>query len=299
MPIGVRGNSMAADNRAKQNIKDRIAMRNIDRSAKRDAVNKHYADVACSVKNITQESNQTCISSSCSDARRLYPEQVIDGVPQAALLASRGCGNPFDRTCLKEGDKVLDLGCGGGIDVLLAAQKVGENGHVTGIDMTDEMLQIARENQAITNITNVDFVKGYLEDLPFEDNSFDCVISNCVINLCEDKGKALSEALRVLKPLGCFVVADIAFDSAYYQAQNVDSVAAILGCTSGVLDIQQYSSILNQLGFLSSNIEIYRRYPYETLLKKAQQKGMQQDLAAYSPQYIDNAFCGVYVTAYK
>ena len=293
---------MAIGTSGKQSIKDRIATRNAARNAKRDAVNQHYAEVANNVRAITQDENQSCSSASscsCKDARRLYPEQVIDGVPQATLLASRGCGNPFDRTCLKEGDTVLDLGCGGGIDVLLAAQKVGESGHVTGVDMTEEMLQIARENQALTNITNVDFVQGYLEHLPFDDNSFDCVISNCVINLCEDKSKVLAEALRVLKPLGCFVVADIAFDSAYYQAQSVDSAAAILGCTSGVLDIQQYRGILNQLGFLSSNIEIYRRYPYETLQEKAQQKGLQQDLAAYSPQYIDNAFCGVYVTAYK
>ncbi len=293
---------MAIGTSGKQSIKERIATRNAARNAKRDAVNQHYAEVANNVRAITQDENQSCSSASscsCKDARRLYPEQVIDGVPQAALLASRGCGNPFDRTCLKEGDTVLDLGCGGGIDVLLAAQKVGESGHVTGVDMTEEMLQIARENQALTNITNVDFVQGYLEHLPFDDNSFDCVISNCVINLCEDKSKVLAEALRVLKPLGCFVVADIAFDSAYYQAQSVDSAAAILGCTSGVLDIQQYRGILNQLGFLSSNIEIYRRYPYETLQEKAQQKGLQQDLAAYSPQYIDNAFCGVYVTAYK
>jgi arsenite methyltransferase len=293
---------MAIGTSGKQSIKERIATRNAAKNAKRNAVNQHYAEVANNVRIITQDENQSCSSASscsCKDARRLYPEQVIDGVPQAALLASRGCGNPFDRTCLKEGDTVLDLGCGGGIDVLLAAQKVGESGHVTGVDMTEEMLQIARENQALTNITNVDFVQGYLEHLPFDDNSFDCVISNCVINLCEDKSKVLAEALRVLKPLGCFVVADIAFDSAYYQAQSVDSAAAILGCTSGVLDIQQYRGILNQLGFLSSNIEIYRRYPYETLQEKAQQKGLQQDLAAYSPQYIDNAFCGVYVTAYK
>lgn len=263
----------------------------------RAEVNQHYAQVATNVQESVACGSTT--SCSCQDARRLYPEQIRNGVPEPALLASRGCGNPFDRTCLKEGDRVLDLGCGGGIDVLLAAQKVGATGHVTGLDMTEEMLQIARENQALTNITNVDFVQGYLEELPFEDNSFDSVISNCVINLCEDKSKVLSEALRVLKPLGCFVVADIAFDSAYYQAQNVTSAASILGCTSGVLDIATYSSILNSLGFLSSNIEIYKRYSYETLQEKAQKKGMQKELAAYNPQYIDNAFCGVYVTGYK
>lgn len=287
---------------ARQGIKDKLNSRtnqnSKSQSSKRDAVHKHYSQVACDVQN--SNANQAAASScSCKDARRLYPQQVVNGIPEPALLASRGCGNPFDRTCLKEGDLVLDLGCGGGIDVLLAAQKVGQSGHVTGLDMTEEMLQIARENQAMTNITNVDFVQGYLEDLPFEDDTFDSVISNCVINLCEDKSRALSEALRVLKPLGCFVIADIAFDSAYYQAQNVSSAAAILGCTSGVLDIEQYKAILNSLGFLNSNIEIYKRFSYEVLEQKAAQKNMQGFLEQYSKQYIDNAFCGVYVTGYK
>src|SRR6187549_203047 len=178
-----------------------------------------------------------CGTSSCCDSdpitSNLYDESQAAAIPAEALLASMGCGNPTALAELKAGEVVLDLGSGGGIDVLLSARRVGPTGKAYGLDMTDEMLALARENQAKSGLTNVEFLKGEIEHIPLPDNSVDVIISNCVINLSADKGRVIAEAFRVLKPRGRFAVSDIVVRGGAVPEAVRHSMELWVGCIAG------------------------------------------------------------------
>lgn len=189
----------------------------------------------------------------------LYDAGQVGQLPEAALQASLGCGNPTALAELKAGETVLDLGSGGGIDVLLSAKRVGPTGKAFGLDMTDEMLALAQENKRKSGLTNVHFLKGEMEDIPLPDNSVDVVISNCVINLSSDKDLVLKEAFRVLKPGGRFAVSDVVVRGEVPEAIR-SNVELWIGCIAGVLSDDEYLSKLAAAGFEHGDIEVTRVY---------------------------------------
>src|SRR5512135_901720 len=189
----------------------------------------------------------------------LYSDQETGQLPEAAVLASLGCGNPTALAELNAGETVLDLGSGGGIDVLLSARRVGPTGKAYGLDMTDEMLALARENQRKAGADNVEFLKGEIEHIPLPANSVDVIISNCVINLSGDKDRVLREAFRVLKPGGRFAVSDVVVRGAVPQAIR-RNMELWIGCVAGALSEDEYLAKLAAAGFEDAAIEITRTY---------------------------------------
>jgi arsenite methyltransferase len=188
-----------------------------------------------------------------------YAAQDVAVLPEEAVLASLGCGNPTALIELRAGETVLDLGSGGGIDVLLSAKRVGPSGFVYGLDMTDEMLALAQENKAKAGATNVAFLKGRIEEVPLPASAVDVVISNCVINLSADKGQVLREAFRVLRPGGRFAVSDVVADGPVPEALRRD-MEAWVGCLAGALDVETYQQLLAEAGFEDVSVTITRRY---------------------------------------
>ena len=194
----------------------------------------------------------------------LYSDTEAASIPEAALLASLGCGNPTALAQLKEGETVLDLGSGGGIDVLLSAKRVGPTGFAYGLDMTDEMLALAERNRNEAGVTNVAFLKGHIESIPLPDSSVDVIISNCVINLSADKDAVLREAFRVLRPGGRFAVSDVVVDGELPDAVRRD-MEAYVGCVAGALECGDYLRRLAEAGFVEASIEPTRRYTFADL----------------------------------
>ncbi len=207
------------------------------------------------------DSSSGCCSTSESDpiSGELYNGEEANQVPEEALLASLGCGNPTALARLNPGETVLDLGSGGGIDVLLSARRVGPSGFAYGLDMTDEMLALAEENRKKAGVENIKFLKGYIEEIPLPDNTVDVIISNCVINLAADKSLVLKEAFRVLKPGGRFAVSDVVVRGEAPQAV-MSSIEAWTGCIAGALPEQKYIALLQGEGFTDVGIEITRSY---------------------------------------
>lgn len=191
--------------------------------------------------------------------RDLYSSEEAASLPHAAAAASLGCGNPTALAELRDGDVVLDLGSGGGIDVLLSARRVAPNGFAFGLDMTDEMLELARSNQAESGLENVEFLEGHMEDIPLPDASVDVIISNCVINLATDKEAVLHEAFRVLRPGGRFAVSDVVVRGAI-DPRVRSSVEAWVGCVAGALEEDEYRTLLDRAGFTAIEIEPTRIY---------------------------------------
>lgn len=191
--------------------------------------------------------------------RDLYSVAETSGLPPAAVLASLGCGNPTALAELGEGETVLDLGSGGGIDVLLSARRVGPTGKAYGLDMTDEMLALARRNQAAAGVTNVEFLKGEIEAIPLPDASVDVIISNCVINLAADKATVLQEAFRVLRPGGRFAVSDVVTLGPVPAAVR-RSVELWMGCVAGALEVSEFERLLSDAGFVDVSLEATRVY---------------------------------------
>lgn len=189
----------------------------------------------------------------------LYDAVTTATLPEAAVLASLGCGNPTALVELHEGEVVLDLGSGGGIDVLLSARRVGPTGKAYGLDMTDEMLALARDNAARAGAENVEFLKGEIEDIPLPDDSVDVIISNCVINLSADKRRVLGEAFRVLKPGGRFAVSDVVVRGDVPDAIRRD-MELWIGCVAGALEERQFLDLLTGVGFEEASIEPTRIY---------------------------------------
>jgi SAM-dependent methyltransferase len=189
----------------------------------------------------------------------LYSAEESAVIPMDALAASLGCGNPTQLAQLHAGETVLDLGSGGGIDVLLSARRVGPEGFVYGLDMTDEMLQLAEKNRQIAGATNVEFLKGQIESIPLPENTVDVIISNCVINLAADKGQVLREAFRVLKPGGHFAVSDVVTQGALPDDLKRD-MEAWVGCVAGALEENEYRQLLADAGFGDVEVQVTRVY---------------------------------------
>ena len=226
-----------------------------------DAVREKYGEIARSVGKTGCCGPSSC---GCGDpiTSNLYSDAETAGLPSDAVAVSLGCGNPTALIDLQPGQTVLDLGSGGGIDVLLSAKRVGPAGKVYGLDMTDEMLALARENQRKAGATNVEFLQGTIEAIPLPDQSVDVIISNCVINLSADKRKVLSEAFRVLKPGGRFAVSDVVFRGEVPEAVR-RSVELWIGCVAGALQETEYRSLLAEVGFEEIEVEPTRIYRAE------------------------------------
>lgn len=227
--------------------------------------------------------------------QNLYNAAQTSGLPEEAVLASLGCGNPTALAQLNAGEVVLDLGSGGGIDVLLSARRVGPTGKAYGLDMTDEMLALARDNQRKSGLSNVEFLKGEIEHIPLPNNSVDVVISNCVINLSADKAQVLSEAFRVLKPGGRFAVSDVVTrgDVPVEMRQNM---LLWVGCIAGALDEKEYVARLQTAGFENVGIEPTRVYDIEDA--RVFLSGQGVDVDAMAPQ-VEGKFMGAFIRASK
>ena len=209
----------------------------------------------------------------------LYLSGEMDALPEAAVLASRGCGNPTALAELRAGETVLDLGSGGGIDVLLSARRVGPTGRAYGLDMTDEMLELARENARRAGAANVEFLKGHIEAIPLPDASVDVIISNCVINLSGDKGAVLREAFRVLKPGGRFAVSDVVVQGTL-PADVKRSMELWVGCVAGALEDEEFVALLRDAGFEQPSVEMTRTYDVEDARAFLVNAGVDVDRAA-------------------
>ena len=208
----------------------------------------------------------------------LYQAGETAGIPAEALLASLGCGNPTALADLREGEVVLDLGSGGGIDVLLSAKRVGPSGKAYGLDMTDEMLALALENKAKAGAENVEFLKGHIEAIPLPSNTVDVIISNCVINLSGDKGRVLAEAFRVLRPGGRFAVSDVIVREGLPEPVKA-SMAMWTGCVGGALEEQEFLALLRDVGFESPSIEPTRVYTRDDAVALLAGTGLEERFA--------------------
>jgi len=265
----------------------------------KDVVKEKYGQAALRVA--SGEGSACCGASACCGTdvdpitTNLYDEQQKLGLPPEAILASLGCGNPTALAELKAGETVLDLGSGGGIDVLLSAKRVGPIGKAYGLDMTDEMLALARGNKAKSGIENVEFLKGEIESIPLPDNSVDVVISNCVINLSADKDKVLREAFRVLKPGGRFAVSDVVTNGEM-PSEIREKVLLWVGCIAGALEESDYRAKLAAAGFTNIDVEptrIYHAGDARTFLS-----GQGIDVDAIATQ-VDGKFFSAFVRATK
>jgi len=226
---------------------------------------------------------------------RLYDDNQATQIPEEALKASLGCGNPTALASLNPGETVLDLGSGGGIDVLLSARRVGPTGKAYGLDMTDEMLALARENQKKAGMENVEFLKGEIEHIPLPDNSVDVIISNCVINLSADKDRVLREAFRVLKPGGRFAVSDVVTRGEMLPEIR-ERVLLWVGCIAGALEENEYRSKLTAAGFESVEVEPTRVYQIDDA--RAFLNGQGLDVGTIAPQ-IDGKFMSAFIRGTK
>lgn len=264
----------------------------------REVVKDKYGKAALQV---VGGGTSSCCTSSSSSGRcdpitsNLYGEIETQGLPEAALLASLGCGNPAALAKLNPGEIVLDLGSGGGIDVFLSAKRVGPTGKAYGLDMTDEMLALARENQRKSGIENVEFLKGEIENIPLPDNSVDVIISNCVINLSTDKSRVLAEAFRVLKPGGRFAVSDVVVCGEVPPEIRRD-VELWAGCVAGALSEDDYRAKLAAVGFIEIDVEPTRIYRADDARQFLSAEGVDVDVVAPA---IDGKFMSAFVRARK
>jgi arsenite methyltransferase len=236
-------------------------------------------------------------SASCGDpiTSNLYDESQKGQLPETAVLASLGCGNPTALAQLNPGETVLDLGSGGGIDVLLSAKRVGPAGKAYGLDMTDEMLALANENKRKAGANNVEFLKGEIENIPLPDNTVDVIISNCVINLSANKDRVLGEAFRVLKPGGRFAVSDVV-TRGEMPPEIRQSVLLWVGCLAGALEENEYRQKLMASGFEHVDIEPTRIYHVEDAREFLAAEGI--DVDAIAPQ-VDGKFMSAFIRAVK
>jgi len=262
-----------------------------------EVVKQKYGQAA---KQVTAGGTATCgggADLSCCDpiTKNLYDEAEKSGLPADAVAASLGCGNPTALAKLQAGEVVLDLGSGGGIDVLLSAKRVGPTGKAYGLDMTDEMLALARANQKKAGVENVEFLKGAIENIPLPENTVDVIISNCVINLSGDKDRVLGEAFRVLKPGGRFAISDVVVRGEV-PAEIRRSMELWVGCIAGALEENEYRKKLARVGFESIEIETTRVYKAEEARDFLAAAGL--DPETVGPQ-IDGKFISAFVRAVK
>ena len=265
----------------------------------KDVVKEKYGQAAL---NVIQSGNTCCCGSTpsgqqCSDpiTGNLYDAAQIDQLPETAVQASLGCGNPTALAELKPGETVLDLGSGGGIDVLLSAKRVGPAGKAYGLDMTDEMLALAEANRRKAGAANVEFLRGEIENIPLPDNSVDVIISNCVINLSANKDRVLSEAFRVLKPGGRLAVSDVV-TRGEIPPEIRKNILLWVGCVAGALEENEYREKLAAAGFGGIDIEPTRIFKTEDALSFLLDKGI--DVKAIGPQ-VDGRFMSAFIRAHK
>ena len=221
----------------------------------------------------TKSEDGCCTNTSDPITSNLYSEAEASEIPETAILASLGCGNPTALAQLSKGETILDLGSGGGIDVLLSARRVGPTGFAYGLDMTGEMLELAEKNKAEAGAENVKFLKGHIEEIPLPENSVDVIISNCVINLSADKDKVIREAFRVLKPGGRFAVSDVVVEGELPALVRKD-MELYVGCVAGALEQSEYIAKLQSAGFVEASIEPTRRYEFSKLEGSWAPKGL-------------------------
>jgi SAM-dependent methyltransferase len=264
----------------------------------KDVVKEKYGQAALRVKN----GGSSCCGAAAASGlgcdpitSNLYDSSQAGQVPEEAMLASLGCGNPTTLAKLNAGEVVLDLGSGGGVDVLLSAQRVGPTGKAYGLDMTDEMLALANENKRKAGAENVEFLKGEIEHIPLPDNSVDVIISNCVINLSADKDRVLREAFRVLKPGGRIAVSDVVTRGPI-APEIRQSVLLWVGCVAGALGDDEYRSKLSAAGFEQIDIEPTRIYRAEDAREFLSAAGV--DVDAIAPE-VDGKFLSAFVRAVK
>jgi arsenite methyltransferase len=262
------------------------------------AVRDKYGAIATSVANASASAG-CCGPSACGCgdpiSTNLYSDADTAGLPADAVKASLGCGNPTALIELEPGQTVLDLGSGGGIDVLLSAKRVGPAGKAYGLDMTDEMLALARENQRQAGATNVEFLKGTIEAIPLPDNTVDVIISNCVINLSSDKDAVLREAFRVLKPGGRFAVSDVVVRGDV-PADVRRSMELWVGCIAGALEEKDYAAKLRAAGFADVDLETWRVYNIDDARAFLTESGVDVDRVA--PE-VEGRFTSAFVRARK
>src|SRR5712672_2817324 len=261
----------------------------------REKVREEYAKAALRV---TDSGGACCGSAAPANnpiTSNLYADGDTAAIPAEAVLASLGCGNPTALAALNPRETVLDLGSGGGIDVLLSARRVGPSGKAYGLDMTDEMLALARENQKKAGVQNIEFLKGEIENIPLPDNSVDVIISNCVINLSADKSRVLREAFRVLKPGGRFAVSDVVTRGEMVP-QIRRSVLAWVGCIAGSLEENDYRNKLAAAGFDHIDIEPTRIYRTEDAREFLAGQGINVDAIA---SQVDGKFLSAFIRAGK
>lgn len=260
------------------------------------AVREKYGSIA---REVTQTGAAACCDAQlrCCDpiTKELYSKSEQRTLPEKAVLASLGCGNPTALIDLRPGETVLDLGSGGGIDVLLSARRVGPSGKAYGLDMTDEMLALARENQRQAGVANAEFLKGEIEHIPLPDNAVDVVISNCVINLSSDKDRVLREAFRVLRPGGRFAVSDVVVRSEVPREIR-ESMLLWVGCIAGALEESDYRAKLHAAGFTAIDLEPTRTYDIEDARQFLTEAGVNVDEIA--PQ-VEGKFISAFVRATK
>lgn len=248
------------------------------------AVQEKYGSAARQVTEKRQAAGCNPALGCCDPiTRNLYDEAEKGAVPEDAVLASLGCGNPTALIELRAGETVLDLGSGGGIDVLLSARRVGPTGKAYGLDMTDDMLALARENQRKSGLTNVEFLKGEIENIPLPDNSVDVILSNCVINLSADKNRVLAEAFRVLKPGGRFAVSDVVVRGEVADEIR-KSMLLWVGCIAGALEERDYQARLEKAGFAEVSLEPVRTYDIEDARQFLTAAGVDVDRIAPQAQ---------------
>jgi arsenite methyltransferase len=288
----------------------------IDREDVRELVRQKYGAAALTVLNGGGKAccggSETAREGCCGDKPKsesccsnttdiitdnLYTYTAASEIPEAALLASLGCGNPTALAQLNEGETVLDLGSGGGIDVLLSSRRVGPTGFAYGLDMTDEMLALAEKNRAEAGATNVKFLKGHIEEIPLPDNSVDVIISNCVINLSADKREVLREAFRVLKPGGRFAASDVVVEGDLPDAVRAD-MEAYVGCVAGALEQGEYLALLAVAGFTDASIEPTRRYRFSDLPGSWSPKGVAE-LTGEDRERLDGKIFSGFIRAVK
>jgi arsenite methyltransferase len=264
------------------------------------AVREKYGSIATSVRESSKAEKVGCCGPAacgCGDpiTSNLYSDAETNGLPAEAVMASLGCGNPTALVDLQPGQTVLDLGSGGGIDVLLSAKRVGPTGKVYGLDMTDEMLALARENQRKAGAENVEFLKGTIESMPLPDNSVDVIISNCVINLSSDKDAVLREAFRVLKPGGRFAVSDVIIRGDV-PAEVRRSLELWVGCVAGALEEGEYAAKLHAVGFADVELEPWRVYQIDDARAFLAEAGI--DVERLAPQ-VEGRIASAFIRASK
>ena len=303
--MAAHGDTVASREGAASVLHEDAAVEHEDAAVER--VRAHYAEVARMAASaeetpggfrIVSETRAACGIDERSEALSIYDEQLVDGIPKRALVASRGCADPVSRAQLQVGERVIDLGCGGGVDAIIASRMVGATGLVYGLDMTPEMVKLARENAQAAGADNIEFIEGTIEDIPLPNACLDVVLSNCVINFAADKARVFSEAVRVLRAGGRFVASDIVCFSELPPGTENDMMA-LTGCTVGIPAADAYLRMLKDAGFALAELEPKTLYTMEVLEEKARRKGRMEAFSRLAAADVGAKTGSVIITARK